>query len=113
VQGCAFDVFDHVGPAVGDECVSGGREQVGVAAAGAVVEVAVGLARRRGVDGVVFVAVFGEVGEGVALVEGERVVGLGVEVDAGDVEACLVVAGGGSACAAEQVEESGLHRCSP
>ena len=58
-------------------------------------------------DGVELVAVFGDVGEGVCLVEFVGVVLLEGDVYADDVEACTVVADCGTSGTAVEVEQAG------
>jgi hypothetical protein len=56
------------------------------------------------VDSVEVHAVFLKEFEGVTVVEVERIVFLGVDVDPGDFESGAVVARAGAACPAEKVE---------
>src|SRR5690606_9161580 len=111
------DVLDDVGEARGGEEAAGLPDEAFVPVLPAellvdLAEVEVSLAGWAGVDGVKVAPVLGDVVEGVALVELEGVVGLGVDVDADDVEAGPVVAHRGAASTAEQVEEdrTAVHR---
>lgn len=115
-QRSAFDVLDDVRSTSLNEHLAHRSDQIGplVGVAVALRQVGIGLARRGGVNHVERREKVDVEHHRVRLNERERVIRLGIDIDADDVESGLMIPEGGSAGATEEVEQlwSNRHRMS-